>query len=144
MENLSKIVVGTDGSASSVMAVAWAAREAVVHGASLEVLHAWSIPAISDPVSLMPIQLPLDELEREAQEICDTAVAAAAAAGAPLVTGVVRRGLAAEHLVSASKSVDLVVVGSRGRGGFVGLLLGSVAHHVLSRSNCPVVVIPVR
>lgn len=144
MAKVSRIVVGTDGSAASMAAVAWAAGEAAVHGASLEVVHAWSIPAIGDPVSMMPIQLPLDVMEREAQAVCDAAVAAAGAAGATAVSGAVHRGSAAEHLVAASKSADLVVVGSRGHGGFVGLLLGSVAQQVASHSACPVVVVPSR
>lgn len=144
MAKVSRIVVGTDGSAASISAVAWAAGEAAVHGASLEVVHTWSIPAIGDPVSMMPIQLPLDVMEREAQTVCDAAVAAARAAGAVSVSGTVHRGSAAEHLVAASKSADLVVVGSRGRGGFVGLLLGSVAQQVASHAACPVVVVPSR
>jgi nucleotide-binding universal stress UspA family protein len=113
-------------------------------GATLEVVHTWSIPAIGDPVSMMPIQLPLDVMEREAQTVCDAGVAAARAAGAVSVSGTVHRGSAAEHLVAASKSADLVVVGSRGRGGFVGLLLGSVAQQVASHTACPVVVVPSR
>jgi nucleotide-binding universal stress UspA family protein len=144
MAKVSRIVVGTDGSAASMSAVAWAAGEAAVHGASLEVVHTWSIPAIGDPVSMMPIQLPLDVMEREAQTVCDAGVAAARAAGAVSVSGTVHRGSAAEHLVAASKSADLVVVGSRGRGGFVGLLLGSVAQQVASHTACPVVVVPSR
>ena len=144
MSKVSRIVVGTDGSGASTAAVQWAAAEAAAHGASLEVVHAWSIPAISDPVSMMPIQLPLDVMEREARAVCDAAVAAATAAGAGSVSGTVHRGSAAEHLVAASKSADLVVVGSRGYGGFVGLLLGSVAQQVASHSACPVVVVPSR
>ncbi|MBU6201336.1 MAG: universal stress protein [Acidobacteria bacterium] len=144
MAKMSRIVVGTDGSSAAMAAVAWAAGEAAVHGASLEVVHSWSIPAIADPVSMMPIQLPLDVMEREAHTVCDAAVAAAGAAGAVSVTGTVHRGSAAEHLVAASKSADLVVVGSRGRGGFVGLLLGSVAQQVASHAACPVVVVPSR
>jgi nucleotide-binding universal stress UspA family protein len=144
MTKVSRIVVGTDGSAASAAAVAWAAGEASARGASLEVVHAWSIPAISDPVSMMPIQLPLDVMEQEARAVCDAAVAAARSAGAASVTGTVRRGSAAEHLVAESKKADLVVVGSRGRGGFVGLLLGSVAQQVASHSACPVVVVPSR
>lgn len=144
MAKVAKIVVGTDGSAASSAAVAWAAAEALLRGASLEIVHTWSIPAISDPVSMMPIQLPLDVMEREARAVCDAAVAAATSAGAPTVTGSVRRGSAAEHLVESSKSADLVVVGSRGRGGFVGLLLGSVAQQVASHAACPVVVVPSR
>ena len=144
MMKVSRIVVGADGSAASAAAVTWAAGEAAARGASLEVVHAWSIPAISDPVSMMPIQLPLDVMEQEARAVCDAAVAAAKAAGAPSVTGSVRRGSAAEHLVAESKTADLVVVGSRGRGGFVGLLLGSVAQQVASHAACPVVVVPSR
>ena len=144
MSKVSRIVVGTDGSGASTAAVQWAAAEAAAHGASLEVVHAWSIPAISDPVSMMPIQLPLDVMEREARAVCDAAVAAATAAGAGSVSGTVHRGSAAENLVAASTSADLVVVGSRGHGGFVGLLLGSVAQQVASHSACPVVVVPSR
>jgi nucleotide-binding universal stress UspA family protein len=144
MSKVSRIVVGTDGSMASIAAVEWAAGEAKVHGASLEVVHTWSIPAISDPVSMMPIQLPLDVMEREARAVCDAAVAAAQSVGTSSVSGTVQRGSAAEHLIRASKSADLVVVGSRGHGGFVGLLLGSVAQQVASHSSCPVVVVPSR
>lgn len=137
-----KVVVGTDGSEASYEAVRWAASEAAAHGAELEIIHSWSLPALSDPVAMMPLSLPVDEFVKQAERVRDHAVALAREAGCERVVGRVERGLAAEFLVAASKTADLVVVGTRGHGGFVGLLLGSVAQQVATHAACPVVVVP--
>lgn len=139
-----KVVVGTDGSEASFEAVKWAAREAIAHNAQLEVIHTWTVPAISDPMAMMPIQLPVEEFIKQAEAVSDHALRVARDAGAPDVKGVVTRGSAAEHLITASKSALMVVVGIRGHGGFVGLLLGSVAQQVATHAACPVVVVPHR
>ncbi len=139
-----KVVVGTDGSDASFEAVKWAAREAIAHNAQLEVIHTWTVPAISDPMAMMPIQLPVEEFIKQAEAVSDHASRVARDAGASDVKGVVARGSAAEHLITASKSALMVVVGTRGHGGFVGLLLGSVAQQVATHAACPVVVVPHR
>ena len=139
-----KVVVGTDGSEASFEAVKWAAHEAIAHNAQLEVIHTWTIPAISDPMAMMPIQLPVEEFIKQAEAVSEHALRVARDAGATEVKGVVARGSAAEHLITASKSALMVVVGTRGHGGFVGLLLGSVAQQVATHSHCPVVVVPHR
>ena len=137
-----KVVVGTDGSEASFVAVKWAAQEAVAHSAQLEVIHAWTVPAISDPMAMMPIQLPVEEFIKQAEAVSEHAVRVAHDAGAKDVKAVVARGSAAEHLITASRSALMVVVGTRGHGGFVGLLLGSVAQQVATHAACPVVVVP--
>ncbi|MFM8867532.1 MAG: universal stress protein [Ilumatobacteraceae bacterium] len=139
-----KVVVGTDGSEASFEAVKWAAHEALAHDAQLEVIHAWTVPAISDPMAMMPIQLPVEEFIKQAETVSEHALRVARDAGATDVKGVVARGSAAEHLITASKSALVVVVGTRGRGGFIGLLLGSVAQQVATHAACPVVVVPHR
>jgi nucleotide-binding universal stress UspA family protein len=139
-----KVVVGTDGSEASFNAVKWAAHEALAHGAPLEVIHAWTIPAISDPMAMMPIQLPVEEFIKQAEAVREHALRVARDAGAADVKSVVARGSAAEHLITASKTALMVVVGTRGHGGFVGLLLGSVAQQVATHAGCPVVVVPHR
>lgn len=72
----------------------------------------------------------------------DHAVRVAKEQGATEVNGIVVRGSAAEHLITASRTASKVVVGTRGHGGFVGLLLGSVAQQVATHAACPVVVVP--
>ena len=139
-----KVVVGTDGSEASFEAVKWAAQEAIAHGSSLEVIHAWTVPAISDPMAMMPIQLPVEEFIKQAEAVSEHALRVARDAGATDVKSVVARGSAAEHLITASKAALMVVVGTRGHGGFVGLLRGSVAQQVATHASCPVVVVPHR
>jgi len=139
-----KIVVGADGSEASIEAVKWAAREAKVHGAQLEIIHAWTVPSFGDPMAMMPIQLPVEEFIKQAEVVRDHAVRIASENGATEVNGVVVRGSAAEHLIAASKTALEVVVGTRGHGGFMGLLLGSVAQQVVTHASCPVVVVPHR
>jgi nucleotide-binding universal stress UspA family protein len=122
------IVVGVDGSAASDAALRWAAREAARRGAQLRVLHAYDRP--------YGPSTPLDDayrrdLSRIAKAIVDSAVAEARSL-APDVT-VRGEALADEPafgLIRASEDGAMVVVGNRGGGGFVGLLLGSVSQHV--------------
>lgn len=137
-----KIVVGTDGSEASLEAVKWAAREAKVHSAQLEIIHAWTVPSFGDPMAMMPIQLPIEDFIKQAEVVRDHAVRVAKEQGATEVNGIVVRGSAAEHLITASRTASKVVVGTRGHGGFVGLLLGSVAQQVATHAACPVVVVP--
>lgn len=138
VEEISAIVVGVDGSPSSERAVEWAIDEADLHGAELRVVHAWEYP-----------YSPIAGDDRQAREITEIdadlvlqqAVAAARERGASAVTGSTVEGGAAAALTAAAEDAQLLVVGSRGRGGFRSLLFGSVAHAVARHASCPVVVL---
>lgn len=129
------IVVGTDGSASADEALRWAAREARVHEAPLEVIHAWE--------GVVGQVVPPDaEFERHAKEALDAAVARLPVEERPpsMDTKLIH-GHAAAALITASEGADMVVVGSHGHGGFVGTLLGSVSQRVATHAHCPVVIV---
>jgi len=141
--HMRKIIVGTDGSPASARAVEWAAHEARAHGALLEVLHGWTMPLMVDPGGMVPmLGVSPDEMQRQAERVVAGAITAAKAIAGDLVMGKVEQRSAASFLVQESADADLVVVGSRGHGGFVGLVLGSVAQQVATHAHCPVVVVP--
>ena len=133
-----RIVAGIDGSPPSLDALAWAARQAELTGSALVVVTTWEWPAstgwaIPVPDNFDPAADTADGLE--------TSLAAVRAEhpGLTIETRVVE-GHPAPVLVEASRSADLLVVGSRGRGAFAGMVLGSVSEHCVSHAHCPVVV----
>ncbi|MFH0518473.1 universal stress protein [Streptomyces sp. M41] len=127
------VVVGVDGSSSCRAAVETAAREAGRRGARLRVVHAFSRPARPRYAQVDPA--PLAELTAEAAEH------ARDLAPDVEVTDEVVTGGAVEVLGAESRSADLVVVGARGVGGFVGMLLGSTAVSLAAHARCPVLVV---
>lgn len=127
------VVVGVDGSASCRTAVEAAARESRWRGARLHVVHAFSWPG--RPMYTRPDTAPLDRLTGEAAEH-----ARAVAPGLEVTDAVVAGG-AVEVLGAESRAADLVVVGARGLGGFVGMLLGSTAVSLAAHTECPVMVV---
>jgi nucleotide-binding universal stress UspA family protein len=143
------IVVGVDGSAPSLAALRWALDEARLRDARLVAVHAWIAPA---PVAvpgpgLAPIpdvDLPgqVEALRGAAEAELDAALAEVFPEGVPdeLERKLVEDD-APEALERESRSADLVVVGSRGRGGLAAALLGSVSEHVVRHAACPVVVV---
>ncbi|HET6950470.1 MAG TPA: universal stress protein [Acidimicrobiales bacterium] len=137
-----RIVVGVDGSESARRALHWARHEARLRGAGLEVVHAWHPSYVmASPVVGRPV--PTSALEEEAQAVLDRAVdTELAGAGATAVTRLLVRDSAPRAVLDTAQGADLVVLGSRGRGGFTGLVLGSVTHHVALHAACPVVVVP--
>jgi nucleotide-binding universal stress UspA family protein len=127
-----RIVVGFDGSEHSRRALIWAVEEARQRGGNLEVVRAWTPGEFGSN----------EEMGQIAQKNLDSEVAATL--GPPLelqVSTVVQQGHAAKVLVEQAQSADMLVVGSRGHGGFTGLLLGSVSHQVATHGRAPVVVI---
>jgi nucleotide-binding universal stress UspA family protein len=143
------IVVGVDGSASSLAALRWAAEEAALRSARLVAVHAWTfIPpaALAEPglgpipAADLPGQL---EAERDgAQAELDAALAEAFPQGPPVeVEQKLIEDDPAEALERESKSAELVVVGSHGRSGIAAAILGSVSRHVVDHAACPVVVV---
>ncbi len=135
------LAVGTDGSENSVGALKWALKEAAAHGSTVELIYSWDFPPIIDPmgVAMLPAA---DEMTASAHKLLDEVVKQAGGAGVVKVTYKIVRGAPASALLDASKRVDLLVIGRRGHGGFLGLLLGSVAQQVVHHAECPVVVVP--
>jgi nucleotide-binding universal stress UspA family protein len=137
-----RIVVGVDGSPASQEALAWSIRQAELTGASVEAIIAWH-----DPVAIggMP-HGPVAVLEQAAfgefaATVLSTSVREASAHSAVKVNPVVKHGNAAQVLLDGSAGADLLVLGSRGHGGFAGALLGSVSQHCVHHASCPVVII---
>ncbi|GAA4753932.1 universal stress protein [Modestobacter marinus] len=131
------IVVGVDGSASATQALRWALRQAELTGGDLHVVSVWHLPTTAGWETV------LDAIDwaANARLALDTALADAAPDGAPHVHRHVVEGHASRALVEAAADADLLVVGNRGRGGFSGMLMGSVGLHVLAHAPCPVVVV---
>ena len=138
------ITVGVDGSDHSRRALEWAVREAGLRGAPLTVLAVH--PVASNYWTGSPERHPTDAPETETvrQAAEDAVQKAVGQVGEPAPTSVTVRavtGVASRELVAASADADLVVVGSRGGGGFAKMVLGSVASQVVRHSESPVVVI---
>ncbi len=134
------VVAGVDGSAASLEALRWAAREARLRGAVLRVVHAW-LPV---PLGYPPVYVGVDytAAEKAARSVLDTCLAEGIDDRRNLVVDdrLVTDG-AAHALLSAAEDAQLLAVGSRGHGGFTELLLGSVAHQCLHHASCPVAVV---
>ncbi len=138
-----RIVVGVDGSPSSQAALVWAARQAEMTGASIDAVMAWQYPAMINRAA-RALVTPQDEAEFEAffaRELDDAIAKAVGQACRAKVRAIVRTGNAAQVLLAAADGADLLVVGSRGHGGFAESLLGSVSQHCVHYASCPVVVI---
>ena len=137
------IIVGIDSSICSRQALEWAVNEAAVRHAPLTVLtvHQALASHWGGPV---PADQDLTSREREAaQEETDSVLEKAGEeAQPPSVTVRATIGVPAEELLRAAEDADLLVVGSRGAGGFKRLLMGSVSSQVAHHAHCPVVVIP--
>jgi nucleotide-binding universal stress UspA family protein len=137
-----RIVVAADGSPTSQRALEWALDEARARHAALDVVHAWQPAIVPLVVPVTPV-VDYPYLERDARRLVADQLARADLHGLvappePLVVD----DTPARAILDAAGSASLVVVGSRGRGGFAGLLLGSVSQHVVHHAPCPVVVIP--
>jgi nucleotide-binding universal stress UspA family protein len=135
------VVVGTDGSERARSALHWAAAEARLRHASLHVVHAWMPPYPINPQDLFADYTPLEEAERRMLD--DLVGQLRAEVERPEgVLPILVTGDAVTALMEASADAQLLVVGSRGHGGFAGLLLGSVSHKCLHHAACPVAVVP--
>jgi len=143
------IVVGVDSSDGAKAALRFALEEAKLRDASLRAVHAWQFASIGAPAIEAGTQ-PLFGIEHaEAQRSVEASLEAALqeAIPDPGPVDVERRiveGTAAGALVDESRGADLLVVGSRGLGGFRGLMLGSVGQQVAHHAACPVVIVPHR
>jgi nucleotide-binding universal stress UspA family protein len=131
------IVVGVDGSPDARRALDWALSEARLRGGRCLLVHAYEFGIVA-PV---PFAAPEYEYIRAVEETLDEELAFARGSGVP-VEGRTVLGGAAKALIDASQDADLLVVGSRGKGGFRGALLGSVSTACVHHAACPIVVIP--
>ena len=137
-----KIVVGVDGSEPSIDALEWALRQAELTGSTLDVVTAWAFGEDPTPFGIVPPVLPEGDHLTGVRRKLDELVAAAGGRHPPVaVRSDIVKGQAAEVLLEKARDADLLVVGSRGRGAFVGMLLGSVSEHCVRHATCPVVIV---
>lgn len=136
---MARIVVGIDGSENAEQALRFALEEARLRGATLELVCAWEVPSLAYSGGYAPATLGEDlesdarKLLEEAAERCGTVV--------PIELRAVK-GQAADALMHAAEGADLLVVGSRGHGGFTRLLLGSVSQQVAHHTRVPLAIVP--
>jgi len=136
------VVVGHDGSQAAAAALRWALDLVGRTGEQLHVVRAWRLtnaprPATWRPGFVPPLQEWADAVRAE---LTDAVAAAVGTSGVPVTCHVVH-GEPAQTLVEATAAADLLVVGARGRGGFAGLLLGSVSDQCVHHAQCPVTVV---
>jgi nucleotide-binding universal stress UspA family protein len=138
-----RIVVGVDGSPSSRAALRWAVRQAELTGAGIQAVIAWRYPVMASGYGWAPVS-PDQETDFRgiaekllAEEIAETVDPASSVR----VSQQVVEGNAAEALMDLAAGADLLVLGSRGHGGFAGALLGSVSQHCAHHAPCPLVII---
>jgi nucleotide-binding universal stress UspA family protein len=136
-ESQRRIVVGVDGSPASLDALEWGVRQGALTGAAVEAVTAWHYPMTYGGY---PVDAGTD-WQANAQAIQDTAVKEALGDEATSLVRRVAQGHPVSVLLDAAVDADLLVVGSRGHGGFVGMLLGSVSEHAVAHARCAVVVI---
>jgi nucleotide-binding universal stress UspA family protein len=136
------IVVGVDGSPGADEALRFALREASLRGDTVKAVLVWSLPVVDVPSGMLPSLS--EDLRNDAEAVLEEAVARVDGAAEVPVERVTLEGPPARMLIEAARGADLLVVGTRGRGGFKGLLLGSVSQQVLHHAPCPVVVVPKR
>jgi nucleotide-binding universal stress UspA family protein len=141
---MSTIVVGVDGSKGAIEALRFALDEARHHNSNVKVVNAWHVPPSAYGLGWVP-PVDVDSFRKLAGESLDQSLAKAGVDQSGVaVSTEVREGQAADVLCEAARGADLLVVGSRGLGGFRGLLLGSVSQQCAHHAPCPVVVVPNR
>ena len=135
-----RIVVAIDGSVSALNAARWAAAEAVARGRGLTLAHALVPPVMGGGFSIgLPPRLDILDTMRE-EAMTELGKIADGLEGDD-ITIEIQIGSASALMIQASESADLLVLGSRGHGGFKGLLVGSVGTQVASHAQCPTVVL---
>jgi nucleotide-binding universal stress UspA family protein len=139
------IVVGVDGSDRSRSALGWAVEEAKLRRDTVLAVHVWEAPLVSavdippdpDPPEYLPELI--GNVQEGAEALVERIVSEFKNEGVEIEPLAIE-GETASVLVEAAEDADLLVVGSRGRGGLAGLLLGSISHQVAQHAPCPVVI----
>ncbi|CAG4926026.1 universal stress protein [Acidithrix sp. C25] len=137
-KEFSRVVVGVDGSPSSKAALEFAAEEAKLRHAVLEIVHIWGLPTMAYGGYVSQ----LDDFEKDGVKFLDE-ITTKAKESYPDITieSTIRQGPPAVALIERGNNADLVVVGSRGHGGFTGLMLGSVSQQLAHHANFPLVIV---
>lgn len=136
------VIVGVDGSELSERAVEFAAEAASLRGAELLAVHTWTHPPSIGPGDMQPLVYDATALQAEEEALLAESVAGVRERHPGLtVRQLSVQGRATKVLVEESARGQLLVVGARGRGGFTGLLLGSVSNALLYRSGCPLAIV---
>jgi nucleotide-binding universal stress UspA family protein len=131
------IVVGVDGSEPSIEALRQAATMAGALGSTVTAVACWRYPPAYD--SFVAVEW---SPEKDAEQVLEESLARAYGAGRPAgLRTMVRQGQPAAVLIDESATAEMLVVGSRGLGGFAGLLLGSVSAACAAHARCPVLVV---
>jgi nucleotide-binding universal stress UspA family protein len=135
-----RIVVGVDGSESSKQALRWAIRQAELTGGSVEAVTAWHVPSA---YGLAPVPVDAaEDFEGDAKRVLTEALAEVSGLAPEVpVEPLIAEGHAATVLLEAARGADLLVVGSRGHGGFASALVGSVSLYCVLHAHCPVLVL---
>lgn len=136
MKTPGHIVVGVDGSSSSLDALKWAVGQAALTGAGVRAVMAWEYPSLS---GVNPMTAHVD-WRTKAQQTIDATVDKAVGIDNVTVSSVVIAGHPVQVLLEASVGAQLLVVGNSGHGGFTEMLPGSVREHVITHATCPVLV----
>lgn len=134
------IVVGMDGSSHALAALRWALDEAALRGSRVRTVYVWQ-PALLGGYPYTEAHFDPAAMEAEAKLLLDRALGEVEVPAGVEIEQVVVCGSPVEALLQQSAGADLVVVGSRGRGGFAELVLGSVSHQVSHHAPCPVVIV---
>ena len=139
---MTKIVVGVDTSEGGTRALQWAVDEAELRGTTVEAVHVWQLPVFAaTPFGAMPLNT--GDFEAEALKQFDELIDAVETRAPDVkIERTFITGHPASRLLEAAKDADLLVVGTRGHGGFTGLLLGSTSQQVSHHAPCPVVIVP--
>ncbi|MFE7607041.1 universal stress protein [Streptomyces celluloflavus] len=142
-EKPGRIVVGIDGSQSSQHALRWAVRQAEMTHSVVNAVIAWECPPLYGSIgwSEGPRELAAHLKEQARTTLDETITKVVGARNAAKVETTVAYGTAAAALLEAARDASLLVVGSRGHGGFTGVLLGSVSQHCTQHAPCPVVIV---
>jgi nucleotide-binding universal stress UspA family protein len=133
-----RIVVGVDGSPESALALSWAARIARSEHAGIDVVAAWEFPVNLGWTTLPADFSPKQEIRRAALAAVDEAFGTDLPRDLRVIT---HEGNAANVLIERSATALMIIVGSRGHGAFMGLLLGSISARVAEQAKCPVLVV---
>jgi nucleotide-binding universal stress UspA family protein len=138
-----RIVAGVDGSDSSLSALRWAIRQARLTGAPVDAVAAWHYPAAGGGFGYVPMSTGDNfDFQEITRKVLADAIGSTVDPGSDVrVRGHVVEGNAAQVLIDASAGADLLVLGSRGHGGFTEALLGSVSQHCVHHARCPVLII---
>ena len=138
------IIVGVDGSAHSQQALEWALQESVLRHAPLTVLtvHQAVVGYYGGIANYTDSPARTEAARQAAQTETDKALAGLEGPHPESVTVTAVHGFPVEELIKAAGDADMIVLGSRGAGGFTRLLMGSVAGQVAQHAHCPVLIVP--